>query len=74
MLLPLRVGVVPGRPKARVRCPVSADTAHAPKKIIRAMTTASTSENVSGTGMRFEVVNLFLVSLGRFPQRTIHLV
>ncbi len=55
MLLPLRVGVVPGKPKARVRLPTSADTAHAPKNMIRAMTTVNTSENVSGIGIRFDV-------------------
>ena len=54
--------MVPGRPKARVRWPTSADTAHAPKNMIRAMTTASTIENVSGTGMRLDLVNLILVS------------
>ena len=58
MLLPLRVGVVPGNPKARARLPTSADTAHAPKNMIRAMTTVNTSENVNGIGMRFDVPNL----------------
>ena len=57
-LLPLRVGLVPGSPKARVRWAVSADTAQAPKNMIRAMTMAKTTENVSGTGMRLVVLKL----------------
>ena len=58
-LLPLRVGIVPGRPKAKVRwLPTSADTAHAPKKMVRARTKASTTENVSVIGICLEKVKL----------------
>jgi hypothetical protein len=70
-LLPLNVGVVPGRPKARVRLPTSADTAQAPKNMIRAMTKANTSEKASGTGMRLVLINLVSGSLERFPQMMI---
>jgi len=58
-LPPSRVGIVPGRPKARVRCPpTSADTAHAPKNTIRVRTTTSTREKINGTGNRLEAIKL----------------
>jgi len=58
-VFPLRVAVVPGIPNARLLwLSTSAATAQAPKKIIRTVTRTSTSENTSGTGIRFVLVNL----------------
>jgi hypothetical protein len=56
---PDRAGVVPGRPNASERWSLtSAETAHAPKKMIKATVTAMTTENVRGTGnRRVEVVS-----------------
>ena len=50
---PDKVGVVPGRPNASDRWSLtSAETAQAPKKIIKATVRAITTENVMGTGNR----------------------
>jgi hypothetical protein len=54
----------PVNPKESVRLlsPTSAETAHAPKKIIRNMTPETTTRNVAGTGSLRLAINLAHIS------------